>query len=149
MHCQPASRIASCQLKAWRMSWLIVSLRTFSLNKRQRFNQSERSYHKVDADATTLVLIHTGCVLAEEEMDWGLMLFENPPFPLEMWLPPTLLGTSRSLKFQTANAINLLLTTAVRIRERTCRHQRDGEKRGERESAREERDRGGQSEGER
>lgn len=48
------------------------------------------------------------------------------------------------MKFQTANAINLLLT-AVQIRKSTCRHQRDGEKRGERE--REEGDRGGERRG--
>lgn len=130
IHPQPASGIASRQLDAWRISWLIVFLRTIAINKREGINQSETSYHKVNADAATPVLVHTGCALAEKEMDWSLMLFENPPF--EVRLLSTLLGTSRSLNVQTANAINLLLTSAVRTHKSTCRHQRDGEKRGER-----------------
>lgn len=63
MRPQPASKSACCHLNAWLMSWLIVFLRTFSLNKRE---QCEASYHKVAADETTLVLIHAGCALADE-----------------------------------------------------------------------------------
>lgn len=66
MHPQPASKSVCCHLNACLMSWPMVFPGTFPLNTRKRSSRSERSYHKVDADEKILVLIHTGCTLADE-----------------------------------------------------------------------------------